>query len=213
MNGLHNNQKKILSYLLENKEGATLDELAEHLKITKTAAKEHLLKVDHLGYITYLDSQGSVGRPRRRYLLTPDGLDAFPKQYSWLSNILLEHLAETVGPEAINDILDGLSEKIADSMQDKFKSARNSAELLKLVTETLNELGYRASLKQSDLRKGAIIEATNCVYHSVAQKHPSLCRFDVKFIENATNGMDVKLESCIARGGSVCRFCIKKKGS
>ena len=48
MNGLHNNQKKILSYLLENKEGATLDELAAHLKVTKTAAKEHLLRLYHL---------------------------------------------------------------------------------------------------------------------------------------------------------------------
>ncbi len=96
-------------------------------------------------------------------------------------------------------------------MQEKFKQARSTAELLKMVTVALNELGYRSSLKQSDLRKGAIIEATNCVYHSVAQKHPALCRFDVKFIETATQGLSVKLVSCIARGESVCRFCIRKK--
>jgi predicted ArsR family transcriptional regulator len=74
----------------------------------------------------------------------------------------------------------------------------------------MNELGYRASLKQSDLRKGAVVEATNCVYHVVAKRHPELCQFDVKFMENAT-GMKVKLESCIAKGGAVCRFCINKR--
>lgn len=211
MDGLHKNQKAILNYLLEHKDGATLDELASHLGITKTAAKEHILRIEFLGYLTYVDSKGAVGRPRRRYLLSQGGMDAFPKQYSWLSSVLLEHLAESTGPEAVADIMDALAEKIAQSMEPKFKKAKNSPELLKLITETLNELGYRSSLKQSDLRKGAVIEATNCVYHSIAQKHPTLCRFDVKFIENATGGMDVRLESCIARGGSVCRFCIRRK--
>lgn len=211
MNGLHKNQKEILTYLLEHKDGATLDELASHLGITKTAAKEHLMKVDHLGYLTYIDSKGSVGRPRRRYLLSQGGMDAFPKQYSWLSNVLLEVLAENNGPEVLAKTMDALAAKTADTMKPKFKNAKNSGELLKLISETLNELGYRSSLKQSDLRKGAIIEATNCVYHSVAQKHPTLCRFDIKLIENVSGGMNVKLEDCIARGGSVCRFCIKKK--
>lgn len=210
MNGLHNNQKVILTYLLEHKNGATADELASFLKITKTAVKEHLSKISYLGYLTYEDSKGLVGRPSRRYLLSESGIDAFPKQYSWLSNILLEHLAESTGPEAVVEMMEALAGKIYKSMEAKFRMAQNTAELLKLTTESLNELGYRSRLKQSDLRKGAIIEATNCVYHSVAQKHPSLCRFDVKLIENITGGMRVKLESCIARGDSVCRFCIKK---
>lgn len=211
MNGLHNNGKKILDYLLNHKDGATLEELAVHLEITKTAAKEHILKVERLGYLTYSDTKGQVGRPRRRYLLSKEGIDAFPKQYSWLSNVLLEYLAESQGPESVADIMDALAEKIAKSLEPKFKTAKNVPELLSFVTATLNELGYRSSLKQSDLRKGAVIEATNCVYHSVAQKHPALCRFDTKFIEYATGGMNVNLESCLARGGSVCRFCIKKK--
>lgn len=211
MNGLHKNQKEILSYLLEHKDGATLDELASHLGITKTAAKEHLRKVEQLGYLSFVDSKGSVGRPRRRYLLSQNGVDAFPKQYSWLSNVLLEHLSESMGPETVAAMMDTLAAKISESMEERFKSAKNPAELLKLVTEALNELGYRSSLRQSDLRKGAVIEATNCVYHSVAKKHPTLCRFDIKFIENVTGGMNVKLESCIARGGSVCRFCITRK--
>jgi predicted ArsR family transcriptional regulator len=82
--------------------------------------------------------------------------------------------------------------------------------VLEEITRALNELGYRASLKQSDVRKGAIIEATNCVYHSVAKRHPALCQFDVQFLQNAS-GLKVKLETCIARGGSVCRFCLRDK--
>jgi DeoR family transcriptional regulator, suf operon transcriptional repressor len=209
MRSLHENQKKILTYLLDHQQGATLDELAEHLGVTKTAAREHLLKVESLGYLSHVDSQGGVGRPRRRYRLSPEGHDAFPKQYSWLSNVLLELLAEDRNIN-VTHLMKDLADKVAKSMEDRFKNSKNSAELLALVTTALNELGYRSSLKQSDLRKGAVIEASNCVYHSVAKQHPELCSFDVRFIEQATGGMSVKLESCIARGGSVCRFCIRK---
>lgn len=210
MRSLHQNQRKILDYLLGHQEGATLEELSSHLEITKTAVKDHLTKIEGLGYLSYRDSKGAVGRPRRRYLLSQEGHDAFPKQYSWLSNVLLELLAQDLGKDGVARLMRSLADKVAKSMESKFQSPSSPAELLERITKTLNELGYRAMLKQSDLRKGAIIEATNCVYHSVAKEHPELCGFDVRFIENAS-GMNVKLESCIARGGTVCRFCLRKK--
>jgi predicted ArsR family transcriptional regulator len=207
---LHENQKKILDYLLDHPEGATLEELSTHLGITKTAAKEHILKVIDLGLLTYSDSKGSVGRPKRRYLLSPEGHEAFPKQYSWLSNVLLELLAEDLGDETVARLMSDLGKKVAGSMKPQFEKVKTSAELLALITQTLNELGYRAVLKQSDVRKGAVLEATHCVYHSVAKQHPALCGFDISFLENAS-GMSVQMESCIAKGGSTCRFCLKKK--
>lgn len=186
-----------------------MDELSSYLEITKTAVKDHIIKIENLGYLSFVDSKGLVGRPRRRYLLSQEGHDAFPKQYSWLSTVLLELLARDLGKEGVVRLMQNLADQVAKSMETKFKKAQTSIELLKQVTLTLNELGYRASLKQSDLRKGAAIEATNCVYHSVAKEHPELCGFDVRFIENVSR-MAVKLESCIARGDSVCRFCLRK---
>ena len=209
MKSLHEKQRKILDFLLNHPEGATLEELSIHLGITKTAVKEHLIKMETLGYLTFVDSKGSVGRPKRRYLLSPEGHEAFPRQYSWLSNVLLELLAKDLGAAAVSRIMKSLADNVAQSMEARFKNAKSTSDLLAQVTAALNELGYRASLKQSDLRKGAVIEATNCVYHSVAKRHPALCQFDVKFLENATD-MNVKLESCIAKGASVCRFCIRR---
>ncbi|MGZ3794577.1 MAG: helix-turn-helix transcriptional regulator [Bdellovibrio sp.] len=210
MKSLHNNQQLILKYLLEKKDGATLDELAAHLGITKTATKEHILKLESRAFIGFVDSKGAVGRPRRRYLLSEEGHDAFPKQYSWLSNVLLELLAEEMGEEGVSRLMESLAHSVAKSMEAKFKNASSSVELLATINKVMNELGYQTVLKQSDLRKGAILEATNCVYHSVAKKHPELCSFDVQFLENVS-GMKVNLQSCIARGGSVCRFCLNKK--
>jgi predicted ArsR family transcriptional regulator len=209
VDSLHENQRKILDYLLNHADGATLEELSDHLGLSKTGTKEHLIRVDSLGYITHVDTKGSVGRPKRRYVLTPEGHEAFPRQYSWLSNALLELLAKDLGAAGTTQMMTKLADSVAKSMEARFAKAATPAERLAELTAAMNELGYRASLRQSDLRKGAVIEATNCVYHSVAKRHPALCRFDVKFMENAT-GLDVKLESCIARGASVCKFCLKK---
>jgi predicted ArsR family transcriptional regulator len=62
------------------------------------------------------------------------------------------------------------------------------------------------------VRKCAVVEVVNCVYHSVAKEHPELGSFDVRLLEQ-TSGMNVKLEACIARGGPACRFCFNKKTS
>lgn len=210
MRALPENQKRILDYLLNHVEGAGLEELSSHLGITKTAVKEHLIKLETYGYLSYTDSRGGIGRPKRKYLLSNEGHEAFPRQYSWLSNQLLELLATSFGAEGVSRIMTELADKVAQSMDSRFTNTESTATLLTKMTATLNELGYRAILKQSDIRKGAIIEANNCVYHSVAKRHPTLCQFDVKFME-AVSGMDVKLEHCIAKGASVCRFCIRKK--
>lgn len=210
MHTLHEKQRLILDFLLDHPEGATLGELSTHLGITRTAVRAHLSRIQNLGYLTYADAKGSVGRPRRRYLLSAEGQEAFPRQYSWLSNVLLELLAKDLGIRAVSRIMKKLADNVAQSMATRFQKPDSTPELLAEVTSALNELGYRATLKQSDLRKGAEIEATNCVYHSVAIRHPELCQFDVRFIENAT-GMMTTLESCIAKGGSSCRFCIRRR--
>ena len=209
MKHLPKNQKEILDYLLDKTEGATLDVLSAHLGVTRTATKEHILNLEHLGFIVYQDHKGSVGRPKRSYLLSQEGHETFPKQYSWLSNILLEELAEDLGSDKVVKIMKSLANKVATSMKERFKN-KSSVELLNEITKSMDELGYRAKLKQTDLRKGAVIEASNCVYHSVAKQHPELCQFDIQFLENVS-GLKVKLESCIAKGGATCRFCMKKK--
>ncbi|MGE3682808.1 MAG: helix-turn-helix transcriptional regulator [Bdellovibrionales bacterium] len=209
MRGLHENQRRILEYLLDHPDGATLDELVGFLGITKTAVKEHVKRIQDMGYLDFTDAKGAVGRPRRRYLLSSEGVEAFPKRYSWLSNVILAQLAKEMPPDKVAKFMRDLADTVAQSVEHRFVNA-SPVERLKKITQLLNELGYRAFLKESDPYKEAVIEAVNCVYHSVAKENPSLCGFDIRLLENAS-GMDVKLETCIARGGSVCRFCIRKK--
>lgn len=209
MKNLHENQRKILEHLLSHHEGASLDELATHLGLTRTAVQQHVLRLMDLGYLTYTDTKGAVGRPRRHYLISDQGIDAFPKQYSWLANAILAQLAQDLGPGAARSFMRNLAGSVAASLESQVNPADPPAQRLRKVTALMNDLGYRAVLKPGGSAGEGAIEAVNCVYHSVAKAHPELCQFDVSLIERAT-GMDVHLETCIAKGGAVCRFCVAK---
>lgn len=210
MQGLHDNQRKILERLLDHHGGATLDELAAHLGVTRTAVQQHVARLLDLGYLAYEDAKGAVGRPRRRYLISEAGIDAFPKKYSWLANAILAQLAQKLGPGGSRAFMQELAGVVAGSLENRARPSDPTPVRLKRVTEMMNELGYRAALKPGGDGEGPVIEAVNCVYHSVAKQHPELCQFDVSLIEQAS-GMEVKLETCIAKGGAACRFCLKKK--
>ncbi|HET8902330.1 MAG TPA: HTH domain-containing protein [Holophagaceae bacterium] len=211
MKGLHDNQRKILEHLMEHHEGRTLDELAALLGVTRTAVQQHIVQLLDLGYLAFEDAKGSVGRPRRRYMISEEGIDAFPKKYSWLANAILAQLALKLGPGGSRAFMQELAGSVAASVDNPPRASDPAPLRLKKVTEMMNDLGYRAALKPGASPKESVIEAVNCVYHSVAKKHPELCQFDVSLIEHAS-GMEVKLETCIAKGGASCRFCVKKKG-
>jgi predicted ArsR family transcriptional regulator len=201
-------QRQILDALLEAPHGLTLAELAEHLEVTKTAAKEHVVRLLDLGHLRFTDSKGQVGRPKRRYFLTETGDEVFPRQYAWLSNTLLAVLAKTVGAVEIAKILRKMAQDVAATMEERLARSPTTAKRVAAIVDIMTELGYRARARQKDARKDLVIEASNCVYHSVAKEHPELCQFDIYLLESMS-GARVRLDSCIARGGDVCRFCFR----
>ena len=168
MKNLHDNQRKILDHLLNRHDGASLDELGAQLQLTRTAVQQHVIRLLDLGYLTYIDLKGSVGRPRRRYLISDEGIDAFPKKYSWLANAILAHLAQKLGPSGSKSFMQELAGVVAQSLDIHLGQGDPPAFRLKKVAELLNNLGYRAVVKPGAGPNEAVIEAVNCVYHSVA---------------------------------------------
>lgn len=206
MNQLHARQQAILNHLLENPEGATVDDLLPVIGVTKTAAKEHVNQLQHMGYVAFRDVRSGVGRPKRIYVLSEQGAEAFPRQYSWLSSALLGQLALDLEPRQVSKIMRSIAKSVAGGLEPAL-SRLSEAERLVQIVKTMNELGYRARLTTDKKSDTAVIEAVNCVYHTVAKAHPKLCEFDIEFL-TATSKKEVKMESCVARGGSSCRFCL-----
>ena len=90
-------RRQLLRILLRNKPGATVDELAHALGVTRTAVRQHLASSMHQGLVARGAERASGGRPGQLYVLTDAGREEFPRHYSWFAQLLIEAIAQEHG--------------------------------------------------------------------------------------------------------------------
>ena len=73
----------------------------------------------------------------------------------------------------------------------------------------MDNLGFDARKIITSGNEEDIIEAYNCIYHDLAQKHEEICEFDRALISSLLD-KTIDHEDCMAKGGRVCRFKIIK---
>ncbi len=202
-------QQKLLRLLHKNKEGLSIFELEDLLSISRTAVKQHLASLEKDGMVEHGSLQKSGGRPTQKYILTNDGQEQFPRQYSWFAQMLLDSMKSDNKDKSLKSVLENLGSNVSLKYLSKI-SELPIKERLRKVASILTGLGYEAKVVASkDKIEVSKIEISNCVFHQLAMSCPDVCAFDKTLISKLT-GNEVELQSCIALGGNVCCFGIKK---
>lgn len=96
-NSISPRQREILDLLLKNRAGLSIDEIANTLNISRNAIQQHLSSLDKDKYIQTGDLKKTAGRPVRTFILAEKGLNFFPKQYAWFSELILEDMKKEQG--------------------------------------------------------------------------------------------------------------------
>jgi predicted ArsR family transcriptional regulator len=202
-------RRQLLQLLMSNKAGLTVDELAKHLKITRNAVRQHVAALENDGLIGGGATRPSGGRPERLYLLTDKGRELFPRQYSWLAQLVIESLKKEAGPNGVRDRLTEMGARVAAELRAQYPGLKTRQEKMQKLAQVLEQLGY--STGGSTVPSGGpVIEADNCVFHDLALKDPDVCHFDLALLSNFTDSK-IDHQECMARGGNVCRFKFKPK--
>jgi predicted ArsR family transcriptional regulator len=199
-------QHQILELLLENKGGLSIDELARSLSISRAAVQQHFVTLERDGFIKKKHLHKTAGRPVNIYELTGQGINFFPKQYAWFSEIILADLLDEISPERFV----GYMQKLGDKMAGQFSSrmaGKNLDERVEALAKIMTELGYQVKTNTESTTSPRSLQATNCVYHDLAQKHQEICQFDLALMSSLL-GRDVKQASCMAKGDCLCRFVV-----
>lgn len=192
---------RILHALLEHKpDGLTLDELADHLDISRNAVRQHVSVLERDGLVGVAGRRTATGgRPSRAYGLTPDGMERFPRQYDMLAEGMIATLSEQLGDAALDSVLARLARSLAAGHRDELAGLPED-ERRRAVVTLMNQLGYDARLEPD----GTIV-AFNCVFHKIAAKTRAVCRYDETLL-TALLGFEVKLAGCIQDGDNTCAF-------
>lgn len=210
LSGHGETQRRLLQLLQREPGGLSVEALSAALGVTLTAVRQHLAALGRDRLVEKAASAPSGGRPAHRYALTARAREAFPRQYPWFSEALLEELRGRLGPGGLEETLRELGARAAGPAPSPATPLRERAGGL---VARMVELGYDAHLSEREgLPRGAVeVTAHNCVFHLLAEKHPEVCAFDLGLIAHAA-GATVSHPECMVRGGHACRFVLMKGG-
>lgn len=197
LEGLGRTQQDLLNALLHQAGGMSIDELAEHLAVTRTAIRQHLAALERDGLVLRGETRPTGRRPEQLYRLTDHAREQFPRQYQLLASALIDEVAQIIGPEALATLMRSLGRKLArDREQEVVDEVK--------IVEHMNQAGYEAEVFFRSSGDAQIV-AHNCVFHRLAAAHPVVCELDLALI-GTLGGGEVEHTECMVRGGHVCRF-------
>lgn len=197
-------RKALLRHLLRNKAGATIDELAQAIGVTRTAVRQHLAALLRDGLVAPGQALPSGGRPKQLFVLTERGREVFPRRYSWFAQLLVEAMTREHGAAGLRMRLGRIAGAVVAQLHRRAARPARLRPRVEELARVMDELGYDARVAK-DIGGVPTIEADNCVFHALAMKSPEICHFDLALLSGYT-GSKVEHHECMARGGSVCRF-------
>lgn len=194
---------------------ATLLEMANYLDITREAVRQQLASLENDGWIhrTVKKVSGqepgkepgkslSRGRPTALFTLTPAGDHLFPKFYDVLSLELLDTLVETLGPDALRQMLAKLTDKQVAHWQEKLRDL-SLEERIKALTGFYFEQDPFTHVETDE--RGYLLVERNCPYLNLATQRPQLCSVTVSAL-NRLLGVRVHREAKFQDGDQRCAF-------
>lgn len=200
-------QHRILNQLLFNKSGLSIDEMANTLQVTRTAIQQQFVALERDGLIKKKQTNRTAGRPVNIYELTDSGINSFPKQYAWFSEIVLNDLLEELGETRFLEFMQRLGRKMAGQLKAKISGKHFDSNLRELVN-LMSELGFQAQSGIKTETGEHTITAVNCIHHDLAKKHQAVCSFDISLMSNLLE-KNIKHTQCMAKGDCLCEFVIQ----
>jgi len=180
-------------------EGATAAQIAKFLGIRVSAVRKHLEKLEKRGLVRHIFVRRGVGRPRKLYIATEDGIELLPKIYS---EFLLEFLGKLFA-SGLGARVEEIVDEIARGIVEKSRSQDLASSI-----ENLNRLGFMCTVRASDGEVEVI--SRNCPLLKVAKSYYELIcvKFHTEILKSLSGGGDVHISECIAKGNLFCRHRI-----
>ncbi len=211
-----NTKEVILNLLLEGSK--TAGEIADNLKIQKSAIRTHLESLQAEQSVRSYFKFERLGRPRKVYELTESGRELFPRKYDLVLSLILEEIESKEGHEYMKKIIESIADNMARDINDKIKKSSSSVEdSVGILNSISNEMGFMSSFHKEDDNNSSSstysIISCNCIVHKIAIKHQdAICHgFHDRIIQKSLGGkINAKLElkECIALGDKYSRHII-----
>gem|GEM_PF-872536 len=201
-------RQKLLVYM---KKQGTVDvqQLAEHLQMTKVAVRKHLDLLHREHYVEASIMRRRIGRPVFVYKLTPASERLFPTHYDEWVTELMENVEELFGESHVAMLFERRMKRIQQKYREQM-AGQSFEERLDTLAKLQDADGYMVKLEQKADGVYSFIE-TNCPIARVASEFPQACQCEWSLFASLFNDAQVDRTECIAEGGTCCRYLLTKK--
>ncbi len=188
----------------------TARDLAKKLGIQESAARGHLDRMELKGLVVPSFRREGVGRPRKRYLLTGQGQDLFPKKYDLILDAIVDELLARQGEGFVSALFAEYARRMASAIAKEIPKGGTTDDKARNLVAALNNLGFRCTVEKTPDGHVRVVR-TNCIFRHSALAHPYLlCDvFDKNLTEALLGEVGVDLEDSIGRGGMRCTHLIQ----
>lgn len=184
-------------------------DIASEFGSDMSSVYRHLESLRAEGLVAAEDLVAGPGRPKKIFRLTPEGQEAFPRDYAFLLSAVLNQIEEQGGRAAVLDNLDGIASHLAAPLAGE----GDLDERLDKLVGLYNRLGFEASVERDG--PGIEIVQRNCPFLKAAREDPdALCAcLDEGIMKAAIPEGRVHLQGTLAKGDSHCRHAIRLRPS
>ncbi|MBA4532843.1 helix-turn-helix transcriptional regulator [Brevibacillus halotolerans] len=195
--------------LLKKRGSVSVQEMSEHLGVTRMSVRKHLYALEKDSYIQSSILRQRVGRPTYSYRLTVLSEELFPNEYDSLAMELIQEINDMFGESLVNSLFERRMAKIEKKYREAM-SGQNFEERVATLAKIQDQEGYMVKLerKQDDTY---LLDEANCPVVEIAIRNRQACQCEVALFA-ALLDADVQRTECIADGNMRCRYLIKERG-
>jgi predicted ArsR family transcriptional regulator len=190
---------------LRRRHSASAVDLAGEFGLSANAVRQQLLTLERDGYVAERAVRRGPTKPTLEYSLTPGAAELFPQHYDRMLNAVLRGVKESLGPEALNSVIDGIGKRAAANYGARISAGDAKGRAIELAG-ILRENGVEADV--IDLGDRVELREHNCPYGKTVGEHPEVCSIIHTVLRETVSVESTQVES-IATGGDACRFEIK----
>jgi predicted ArsR family transcriptional regulator len=181
-------------------------ELASRLGVSAMAVRQHLYALQHEQLVTYQEELRAIGRPAKRWQLTPSANRFFPDGYAELALGLIQAVTEVFGEAGLAQLLDARTRHQLTTYQAHVPDFTPLQQKLEALAVARTSEGYMAEVEALNDGSYLLIE-NHCPICAAATTCRGLCEQELQIFQHIL-GQDVTIERVehIVAGARRCAY-------
>ena len=198
--------RRALLHLLKQEGPLDAQELAARLHVSAMAVRQHLYALQGEQLVTYHEARRPLGRPAKRWQLTPAADRLFPEAYAELTLSLLTSMTEAFGRTGLERLLDLRSRRQIALYSQQMAGHDSLPQRLEALAAIRTDEGYMAYVQPQGDGSFLLIE-NHCPICAAAVACTGLCGKELEVFQAVLGeGVVVERTEHIVAGARRCAY-------